>query len=65
MNTNLKFDEISLESGEIDMGELQQMEGFTERKFPQAIYVGVMVNGKRHGKGIMKYANGRQYEGSW
>jgi hypothetical protein len=34
MNINLKFDEISLESGEVDMGELQQMEGFTERKFP-------------------------------
>ena len=61
----LKFDEIVLESNEIDLAELQAAEGFTERRFPQAIYLGIMFEGKRHGRGVMKYANGRQYEGQW
>ena len=56
---NLKFDEIVLESNEIDLEDLQQSEGFTERRFPQAIYLGIMAEGKRHGRGVMKYANGR------
>ncbi len=30
----LKFDEIVLESNEIDLGDLQASEGFTERRFP-------------------------------
>jgi len=59
----LKFDEIVLESNEVDLAELQQAAGFTERRFPQAIYLGIMIDGKRNGKGVMKYANGRQYEG--
>ena len=60
---NLKFDEIVLESNEIDLADLQAADGFTERRFPQAIYLGIMLDGKRHGRGVMKYANGRQYEG--
>ena len=64
MNPNdLKFDEIVLESNEIDLAELQAADGFTERRFPQAIYLGIMQDGKRNGRGVMKYANGRQYEG--
>jgi len=59
METALKFDEIVLESNEIDMAEIQADPGFTERRFPQAIYIGVMIEGKRNGKGVMKYANGR------
>ena len=55
----LKFDEIVLESNEIDLAELQAANGFTERRFPQAIYLGIMLDGKRHGRGVMKYANGR------
>jgi hypothetical protein len=55
----LSFDEIVLESNEIDLGRLQQESGFVERRFPQAIYLGILVEGKRHGKGVMKYANGR------
>ena len=59
MQTSLKFDEIVLESNEIDMAEIQADPSFTERRFPQAIYIGVMIEGKRNGKGVMKYANGR------
>ena len=55
----LQFDEIVLESNEIDLAELQRDPAFTERRFPQAIYIGIMVDGKRNGKGVMKYANGR------
>ena len=31
---DLKFDEIVLESNEIDLAELQAASGFTERRFP-------------------------------
>lgn len=55
----LQFDEIVLESNEIDLGDLQASNGFTERRFPQAIYLGIMTEGKRNGRGVMKYANGR------
>ena len=34
MQTALKFDEIVLESNEIDMAEIQADPGFTERRFP-------------------------------
>ena len=51
----LNFDEIELESNEIDLGSLQQDKLFVERRFPQAIYLGILVDGKRHGKGVMKY----------
>ena len=30
-----------------------------------AIYLGTVISGKRHGKGVMRYGNGRQYEGYW
>jgi hypothetical protein len=55
----LDFQEIFLESNEIDLAELQKTPHFVERRFPQAIYLGIMVEGKRDGKGVMKYANGR------
>lgn len=55
----LNFDEIVLESNEIDLAELQKQPNFVERRFPQAIYLGIMVDGKREGKSVMKYANGR------
>ena len=54
-----------LESNEINLAELQDAQGFVERRFPMAIYLGVMKDGKRNGKGVMKYSNGRQYEGLW
>ena len=39
---------------------------FVFEEFKEAIYVGYFnENGERHGKGVMKYKNGRQYEGDW
>jgi hypothetical protein len=34
-------------------------------RYKDAIFVGTVISGKRHGKGVMKYRNGRQYEGYW
>jgi hypothetical protein len=33
--------------------------------FNDAVYFGEVVKGKRIGKGVMRYKNGRQYEGDW
>jgi hypothetical protein len=27
--------------------------------------MGQIINGKRNGKGVMRYGNSRQYEGEW
>ena len=36
------------------------------KRYRDAVYIGeVNENGKRHGRGIMLYANGRKYEGRW
>lgn len=35
------------------------------KRFKDSIYFGEMVNGRRHGKGIMFYKSGRIYEGEW
>jgi hypothetical protein len=36
-----------------------------KRKYPDALYIGQITTGKRNGKGVMRYKNGRQYEGEW
>ena len=41
------------------MPELEQLDGFSVRKFPDAVFIGQIDNGKRHGKGLMRYKNGR------
>jgi hypothetical protein len=51
----LKFEEIIMESNEIDLEELQKQPNFKETTFQSSLYVGQIVDGKRHGKGIMKY----------
>lgn len=34
-------------------------------KYNDSVYEGELFNGKRHGKGIMTYANGNVYDGEW
>ena len=58
------------ESKEVNLMEIRNSVNFFIKKFPDAIYFGECVkNGKakliRSGKGIMKYANSRVYEGEW
>lgn len=35
------------------------------KKFKESAFYGEIVNGKRHGQGIMIYNNDRVYEGHW
>ena len=44
--------------------ELKQDPNFQVLRLGDAIYMGMMINNKRNGKGIMKYKN-RLYEGYW
>ena len=53
------FDEIVLESPEFDFEELKELPNYFEKRYSDALYMGQMQNGKRHGKGVMRYRNGR------
>jgi hypothetical protein len=55
----LEFADIMLESTEVDIQTLKQIDGYKEMRYKDAIYMGLLVSGKRHGKGVMKYRNGR------
>lgn len=58
---------VTVESSLVDL-ELLRLDtlNFHECEFNEAIYIGQMnKENERHGLGVMKYSNGRQYEGSW
>ena len=55
---NLDFNQVVLESNEFTLQELETMENYTKKKYYDAIYMGQMINGKRQGKGLMKYVKG-------
>ncbi len=61
----LSFEEVALYSQEIDLDELSTLEIYAQRRYPDALFMGCLIRGRRQGKGLMKYANGRQYEGEW
>jgi hypothetical protein len=52
-------------SKEIDLSKLEESHDFGIKRFSDALYKGEIRFGKRHGLGIMKYTNGRLYEGHW
>lgn len=56
---NMEFDQIVLESTEFDLISLRQAPNYQQRKYPDALYMGQIVNGKRNGKGVMRYKIGR------
>jgi hypothetical protein len=35
------------------------------KKYKASLYYGIILNRKRHGKGVMIYLNGRVFEGEW
>ena len=35
------------------------------KSYSNGLYTGQLVNGKRHGNGVMEYPNGNKYEGEW
>jgi hypothetical protein len=45
------------------MGIIQSSPHLKLKKYKQSVYYGEYLNGKKHGKGIMLYENGRVYEG--
>ena len=59
------FDEIVLESPEFNFEYLRELPHYQEKRYSDALFMGQLVNGKRNGKGVMRYKSGRQYEGQW
>lgn len=57
------IDEV--ESEEIDLAALKQSPYFGMKRYTDAVFFGELQDGKREGKGIMRYANGRVFEGEW
>lgn len=54
-----------MESSVFDYNDIKKGENFGMKKYQDAIYRGIIINGKRHGKGIMFYKKNRVYEGDW
>ncbi len=52
-------------SGLVCLEELRGLSTFGTKDYTDAVYEGELIDGKRHGKGVMKYNNGRVYEGEW
>ena len=50
---------LKLESTEVDLAAIRQIDGYKDVRYKDALYIGTVINGKRHGKGVMKYRNGR------
>ena len=61
--SEIAFDDV--ESTEIDLTALKLNPKTITKRFSDAVYFGEAEEGKRQGKGIMKYRNGRIYEGEW
>lgn len=53
------FESIVLESHEFTLKDLETLPGYIQRKYPDALYIGQLGTGKRNGKGVMRYKNGR------
>jgi len=56
---NLEFEALVLESHEFTLQDLETMDNYQQRRYPDAIYIGQITTGKRNGKGVMRYKNGR------
>ena len=56
---SIEVKDIKLESIEFTLEELSLLEGYHERSYKDAVFVGQIKEGSRHGKGVMKYRNGR------
>jgi hypothetical protein len=55
------FEDIVLESPEFNFEALKELENYQEKRYQDsAMYMGqIPSNGKRNGKGVMRYRNGR------
>jgi len=59
------LDDYVAESGELDVESLRASPALKKRRYVDALFFGEMAEGKRQGKGVMKYKSGRLYEGDW
>ena len=59
--------DVKVESTMVDLIELEREDKtYKVHKYKEAVYLGTMNDfEQRHGLGVMKYINGRQYEGHW
>ena len=64
MNFNY-VEEYIPESDEVDIEEIKRSPIFRKRRYVDALFFGDIVEGRRNGKGVMKYKCGRIYEGDW
>ena len=55
---NQKSNKLIIEKNEINYIS-------NRKRFKDGLYEGIIINGKREIKGIMKYKNGSKYEGQW
>ena len=60
-----QFKEYEPKSDAVDVEALHNSENTKVKKFKESVFYGEMINGRRHGQGIMLYNNGRLYEGQW
>jgi hypothetical protein len=49
----------------IDLQKLRDSKYLKMKKYKEAAFYGEIINGKRHGKGVMIYQEDRIYEGDW
>ena len=54
-----------MESSIFNYDTLKCLEDFGIKKYSDAMYRGSLMNGKRHGNGVMIYKKNRVYEGEW
>lgn len=60
-----QFKEYVTKSDIIDLAQLKTSQNLKLKKYREAAYYGEIVNGRRHGMGVMIYNNDRVYEGHW
>jgi hypothetical protein len=56
--------QYKMKSDLFNLEELKKDPDFSVKRLGDAVYMGIIKDGKREGKGIMRYKN-RLYEGSW
>lgn len=59
------FKEYVPKSDIVDFEKLKNSPNLKLKKFREAAYYGEIVNGRRHGVGVIIYNNERVYEGHW
>lgn len=66
---NIEFTKDNLdytpENPEFDFESVKASPHFKVKTLPEAVYMGEIQNGVRHGLGVMRYNSGRVYEGEW